>query len=96
MPRMNSTLAILEPTMLPIASCGTPARTASIAATSSGADVPKPTMVMPMTSGGTPITRARRTPPRTSSSPPAISKTNPVMSVKNSKTASPRGQSRAL
>ena len=76
-PSINRLLAILEPTMLPQAIAGDPMRAASILVTSSGMDVPRPTITTPMTSALTPAFSASATAPRTSNSPPKTSATRP-------------------
>jgi hypothetical protein len=51
MPRMNSTLKMLLPTTLPMAMSVLPSSTAPTLTATSGALVPKATMVSPTTSG---------------------------------------------
>ena len=76
-PRIRRIFAILEPTMFPIAIPGEPSIEASMLVTSSGIEVPKPTSVMPISSGDMPSRSAVAAAPRTSISPPAISSTRP-------------------
>jgi hypothetical protein len=75
---ISSTLAILEPTTLPMEISGEPANAACNETRSSGVDVPNPTITMP-----TIILDIRRRPamatlPRTSPSPPANSRIKPA------------------
>ncbi|EWS59147.1 hypothetical protein Y695_04637 [Hydrogenophaga sp. T4] len=53
MPRISAMLTMLEPQALPSASPGLPCEAASTDTTISGAEVPKPTISMPTSSGGT-------------------------------------------
>ncbi len=76
-PKINNTLAMLEPMMLPSAKPGDPDRDASNVTTSSGAEVPMATTVMPITNGDTFKIFARLTTPRIK------------ISAENSKTAKP-------
>ena len=71
-------LAMLLPTTLPSASSGLSLSAAERLTTSSGAEVPKPTSVKPITKGLTPIARAIRIAPRMSASAPATSTTSPT------------------
>ena len=64
-PKINQTLAMFEPTILPIARPAEPPKAASKLTTNSGADVPKATTVMPITIGEMPIFSARIAAPRT-------------------------------
>lgn len=50
-PTTSQTLAIFDPTTFPKAKAGNPRRTESMPTTSSGAEVPKATMVKPIISG---------------------------------------------
>ncbi|MDD4365252.1 MAG: hypothetical protein PHF19_05855 [Synergistales bacterium] len=69
-PRMRPRLATLDPRTLPMTSSAEFLRVAETAAASSGAEVPKATMVRPTTRGERPSRRAREELPLTSSSPP--------------------------
>ena len=73
---------MLEPTMLPSAMSGTPRHAASTDTRSSGVDVPKPTTVSPINSGGIAMRRAMPTLPRTSASPPKNKPINPAIKYK--------------
>ena len=73
-PRISRMLAMLEPTTLPRAMSPAPASAARALTTSSGALVPKATMVSPTTSGPTPRRRASAALPRTSPSAPRTSR----------------------
>ena len=77
-PTISIIFAMLLPITLPTAMPGEPASAASTLTTSSGADVPKPTMVSPTINGEIPIRRAIPTAPRTRPSPPARSKNRPA------------------
>ena len=68
---------MLEPTMLPMARPGLPFSAALAEMNISGADVPKPTMKIPATSGETPIARPRPSAPRTSRSPATAMSSSP-------------------
>ena len=68
---------MFEPTMLPIAMSGTPRSAASTETRSSGVEVPKPTTVRPIRSGGSAKRNAIAAPPRTSHSPPTKSPARP-------------------
>ena len=70
MPRMSRMFPMLDPTTLPTAIPGEPMEAAWSEVTSSGAEVPKPTRVRPMTMGDSPAARATATEPRTRNSPP--------------------------
>ena len=61
--------AVFEPTTLPMAIPGAPSSTAPTEIKSSGADVPKLTIVRLTSSAGIPSRRARFTAPRTRMSP---------------------------
>ena len=76
---MNSTLKMLLPTTLPIAMSVLPSSTAPTDTATSGALVPKATMVRPTTSGEMPKDSASLDAPRTSSSAPATSAARPAM-----------------
>jgi hypothetical protein len=76
-PRMRSRFETLEPTTLPTAIPGAPASAALTLVTSSGAEVPNPTSVTPMTSGDIPSRLATATEPRTRPSPPSNRSTRP-------------------
>ena len=68
---------MLEPTTLPSARPGTPSLSALIEIRSSGADVPKATMVRLTMSAGMPTRSERFTAPRTSASPASSRITRP-------------------
>ena len=74
-------LAILEPSTLPIAIPELPLIAEIILTSNSGADVPKATIVIPITSGDMRYLRARATPPSTSQSPPKKSIANPASNL---------------
>ncbi len=76
--------AVLLPTTLPMAMPGEPAKAAWRLVTSSGIEVPKPTMVSPISSGETRSRVAKATAPRTSRSPPTTSSASPAASSRNS------------
>ena len=71
-PRTRAMFMMLEPMTLPTAISPCPLVADAIEAASSGALVPNPTTVTPITKGETPILRARRAAPRTRSSAPKI------------------------
>ena len=71
-------LAMFEPTTLPSAMPGAPAKAALREVTSSGIEVPKPTIVSPISRGDSPIRAASATAPRTSRSPPAKRRASPA------------------
>ena len=77
MPRMNSTLKMLLPTTLPMAMSVLPSSTAPTLTATSGALVPKATMVSPTTSGLMPNDRASLDAPRTSTLAPMTSRIRP-------------------
>ena len=68
---------MFEPITFPTASPPDPLKAASSEMTSSGADVPKATMVNPMMSGEMPMRRASPTAPFTRKSPPTTRPTSP-------------------
>jgi hypothetical protein len=78
-PTINKTLAMFDPTMLPIAISGTPFNAACTDTKSSGVNVPKPTTVKPMMNGEIDILCAMLTLPRTRASPPRNRPTKPAM-----------------
>ena len=84
MPRTIRILAVLDPTTLPSASPGTPLMIASTEIRSSGAEVPKATMVRLTISAGMPSRRLRFTAPRTSVSPASRRITRPSPAMRNS------------
>jgi hypothetical protein len=92
-PRMSSRLAMLLPTMVPMAIAGAPPSEAARLVTNSGAEVPKATTVSPMISGDMPASRASPTAPRTRKSANTSSMTSPaatLTSARKSMTASGR------
>ena len=76
-PRISATLVMLEPYALPSASPGLPCNAASADTAISGADVPKPTITMPTSSGGMPKCRAVAAAPSTKRSALHTSSTRP-------------------
>ena len=70
---------MLEPTTFPMATPGEPARAAVTLVRSSGSEVPKPTMVRPITIGESRIDLARLTEPFTRISPPPTRARRPMM-----------------
>lgn len=84
-PKIRKILAILLPTTLPIARSGEPLKAAERLTVSSGADVPKLTIVRPITSGGILSRVARELAPRTRPSAPATSIARPRINSKNDK-----------
>ena len=82
MPRMNSTLKMLLPTTLPTAMSALPASTADTDTPTSGALVPKATMVKPTTRGEMPNDRASLPAPRTSRLAPNTSAARPAANKK--------------
>src|SRR5690625_6118075 len=79
-PSTSPMLAMLEPTTLPMAREGRLLNEASPETTISGAEVPKPMMVSPIMSDGTPRMRASADAPATSRSADHISSTKPATS----------------
>lgn len=82
-PRISIMFARLLPITLPTAMPGTPVNAALRLTSSSGRDVPKPTMVRPITIGETSKRQAGATAPRTTISPPATRSTNPATREKS-------------
>jgi len=82
MPNISRLLAMLEPMILPQAMPGALSNAASTLVTSSGIEVPKPTITKPTINGVTRAFSASCTAPRTSSSPPTTRATNPATAVK--------------
>ena len=80
-PRMPSTLKMLLPTTLPTAMSVVPVSAAPTDTASSGALVPKATIVSPTTSGEMPNEIARREAPRTRRSAPTVRITRPAMNI---------------
>ena len=77
-PATTSRLKMFDPTMLPTAISFAPSSAAVTLTASSGADVPKATMVRPMISGDTPRRRARPDAPETNQSAPLTSRAKPA------------------
>ena len=78
MPRMSPMLAMFEPITFPKLRPVFSLRAAMMFSASSGALVPKATIVSPTISRGTPSRRASAPAPRTSVSPPAMSSATPT------------------
>ena len=86
MPKMRPRLAMLLPTILPMAmSPASPLSAAVRLMTSSGILVPKATMVRPMMTGGRWNRTARREAARTRNSAPPTSSTNPPKNLRASR-----------
>ena len=79
-PRIKSVLKILEPTTLPMAISAFPWKAPIKLTTISGADVPMPTMVRPMTNSLRPKRRATEEAPSTSQSAPKTMRASPARS----------------
>ena len=79
-PRMNRTLNMLEPRTFPTAISAFPANAPVRLTTSSGHEVPKPTMVRPMTNSLTPAFLAMEEAPSTSQSAPRTMSPRPTSS----------------
>ena len=69
MPKTSKIFAVFDPTTLPMAMPGTPSMAALTEISSSGAEVPKATIVRLTISAGMPMRRARLTAPFTKASP---------------------------
>jgi len=82
-PMISAILVMLEPIALPIASPELPCREATADTSISGAEVPKPTIVRPMSSGDTPRLRAVAAAPMTKRSAPQTRSANPAMTAAN-------------
>ena len=83
-PRMRKTLKILEPTTLPIAMSALPLRAPVRLTTSSGIEVPIPTIVIPMRNSLRPALRAIDEEPSTSHSAPRMTRASPQMRMRMS------------
>jgi hypothetical protein len=81
---------MFEPTTLPKAMPGEPAKAAFKLVINSGVEVPKPTKVRPISISDTCSRRARPTAPRTRISPPIVSKPRPPINNNNVCNVSPR------
>ncbi len=81
-PKTNRIFAMFDPTTLPTAICGVPLITASRLTTNSGDEVPKATIVSPITRGGTDSSCASATAPRTRDSAPIRSNTRPLATIR--------------
>ena len=79
-PKTNARLQILEPITFPIVMSGLPAKAAWILINSSGAEVPKATIVTPTTKGDIFKRKAILEAPLTSNSPPRIRTARPTKS----------------
>ena len=79
-PRMNRTLKMFEPSTLPTATSALPSHAPVRLTTSSGHDVPKPTMVRPITNSLTPSFLAMEEAPSTSQSAPRTMSPKPTSS----------------
>lgn len=77
-PKMTVVLVMLEPRALPMPMNALPSSEATRLTRSSGAEVPKPTIVMPMTSVETPRSRAMLAAPVTKRSAAQVSTTRPT------------------
>jgi hypothetical protein len=76
-PRIKKVLAILLPKIFPMAISALPLQLAKILIINSGTEVPKATMVSPITSEDTPNLRAKEEAPSTKKSAPFIRKIKP-------------------
>lgn len=83
-PNTNEILAMLEPTTFPMAISGEPCKAAFKLTINSGAEVPKETMVIPITNGESLNFAAIPTAPLTNTSPPPIKTANPPINNKYS------------
>ena len=82
-PATTSRLNTLEPSTLPTAISLAPCKAAVRLTASSGADVPKATMVRPTSKGDTPSRRAKADAPATNLSAPHTSSAKPATSITN-------------
>ena len=82
MPSISSTLAVLLPTTLPMAKSGEPLRADITLTVNSGAEVPKATIVSPITKGEILSLAASDEAPRTKPSAPPIKMTKPTTTAR--------------
>ena len=87
-PNTKPTLAIFEPSTLPIPKSRLPSSAATAATIISGSEVPRLTMVKPITIGGTRRFRANAAAPSTKRSAPQISKATPTTMARHAKSIS--------
>ena len=85
-PSMKSVLNMLEPTMLPIAMSALPFKAPVRLTTSSGVDVPMPTIVKPITNSLNPAFLAIVDEPSTSQSAPSTTSASPASRIRISVT----------